>query len=64
MSQPIVKPVESNLDRLVMVEDTDERIAISPIGKKYRLAEMLVGVTPELIGGEYNWGEPVGKEVW
>jgi antitoxin MazE len=64
MSQPIINPVESNHDRLVIVEDTNEQIAISPIGKKYRLAELLVRVTPELIGGEYNWGEPVGKEAW
>ncbi|MFM2303840.1 MAG: hypothetical protein RLZZ135_1250, partial [Cyanobacteriota bacterium] len=28
------------------------------------LDELLEGVTPELIGGEYDWGTPVGKEVW
>jgi antitoxin component of MazEF toxin-antitoxin module len=64
MSQPVVNQVESNSDRLVIVKDVNQRMAISPTGKKYQLAKLLAGVTPELIGGEYNWGEPVGKEVW
>ena len=42
----------------------DNTIAISSVKKKYRLEELLVGVTPDLIDGEYNWDEPVGKEVW
>lgn len=42
----------------------DNTIAISSVKKKYRLEELLVGVTPELIDGEYNWCKPVGREVW
>ena len=42
----------------------DNTIAISSVKKKYQLEELLVGVTPELIDGEYNWDEPVGREVW
>jgi antitoxin MazE len=48
----------------VNIEVIDNKIVISPTRKKYRLDELLVGVTPELIEGEYDWGEPVGREVW
>jgi hypothetical protein len=64
MPQPIIEPVASNLDRLVVIEDTRARIAILPIGKKYRLTELLDEFTPELIGGASNWGEPVGRAGW
>jgi antitoxin component of MazEF toxin-antitoxin module len=64
MYQPVLNQVESNSDRLVVVKDVNQQIAISPTGKKYQLAQLLDGVTPELIGGEYNWGKLVGKEVW
>jgi methylated-DNA-protein-cysteine methyltransferase related protein len=32
--------------------------------KTYQLDELLVNITPEIMGGEYDWGQPVGKEVW
>jgi antitoxin MazE len=41
-----------------------DKITISPAKKKYQLDDLLIGVTPELIEGEYDWGQPVGKEVW
>jgi antitoxin MazE len=49
---------------VVNVEVIDNKVIISPRQKKYQLDELLVGVTPELIGGEYDWGAPVGREVW
>jgi hypothetical protein len=33
-----------------------------PIKRAYQLDELLSGVTPELIGGEYDWGESVGAK--
>jgi antitoxin MazE len=48
----------------VEIEIEGDKITISPIKKKYELDDLLTGVTPELIAGEYDWGEPVGKEVW
>jgi antitoxin MazE len=41
---------------VVNVEVIDNKVVISPAQKKYQLEELLVGVTPELIGGEYDWG--------
>jgi antitoxin MazE len=49
---------------VVNVEVIDNKVIISPRQKKYQLDELLVGVTPELIGGEYDWGAPVGREIW
>ena len=49
---------------VVNVEVVDNKVVISPRQKKYQLDELLVGVTPELIGGEYDWGAPVGREAW
>ena len=49
---------------VVNVEVVDNKVVISPRQKKYQLDELLVGVTPELIGGEYDWGAPVGGEIW
>jgi antitoxin MazE len=48
----------------VDIEVEGDRITISPVKKKYQLDDLLAGVTPELIGGEYDWGQPVGKEIW
>ncbi len=64
MSQPMVKLVEPTPDRLVIVEDANKKIVTSSIGNNYRLTELLVSVAAELIGGEYNWGKPVSKEIW
>ena len=32
--------------------------------RKWIEAELLKRVTPKMVGGEVDWGEPVGKEVW
>ena len=34
------------------------------VAKKYSLAQLLAGVTPENIHAEVDFGPPVGKEVW
>jgi antitoxin MazE len=31
--------------------------------KKWTEAELLRGVTPEMVGGEIDWGGPVGREI-
>lgn len=62
--QPIANKVGLTVGMAVAIEVVDNTVVISPIKRKYQLDELLVGVTPELIGGEYDWGEPVGAEVW
>ena len=43
-----------------------DSLTIRPVRtrKKWTEAELLKGVTPETAGGEIDWGDPVGKEVW
>jgi antitoxin MazE len=60
--QPLASEVGLTIGTVVNIEVVDKKIVISPVPKKYQLEELLVGVTPELIGGEYEWGSPVGAE--
>lgn len=46
------------------VEIRQDSIIIRPLRKRWSEAELLKGVTPEIAGGEIDWGRPVGKEVW
>ena len=39
-------------------------LIIKAAPRKYRLADLLKGVTSANRHGEINWGEPKGKEVW
>lgn len=41
-------------------------VVLTPVKKSKRLTleDMLKGVTPEVVGGEYDWGPPVGREIW
>ena len=62
--QPIANKVGFIAGMEVEIEIVDNTVVISPVKRKYQLDELLEGVTPELIGGEYDWGEPVGGELW
>jgi antitoxin MazE len=62
--QNVASKVGFTAGTMVLIEVVNDTIVISAAKKKYSLDELLEGVTPELIGGEYDWGEPVGKEVW
>jgi antitoxin MazE len=62
--QPVANKLGFTAGTVVTMEVVDNKIVISPVRKKYQLDELLAGITPESIEGEYDWGEPVGKEVW
>ena len=62
--QPIANAVGIEIGTVVDVKVVGNTIVISTVKKKHTLEDLLVGVTPELIGGEYDWGEPVGNEAW
>lgn len=50
---------------LVSVEIHADRLTIRPVRaarKRWSEAELLRGVTPKIIGGEVDWGKPVGTE--
>ena len=61
--QPLANEVGLTVGTEVTVEVVNNTIVISLVKRKYQLEDLLVGVTPELIGGEYDWGESVGKEI-
>jgi antitoxin MazE len=48
----------------VSVELHHGAIVVRPIRKKWTEADLLRGVTPDMVGGEIDSGGPVGKEVW
>ncbi len=62
--QQIATEVGLEIGTVVEVKVVDNNIVISTVKKKHTLEDLLIGVTPELIGGEYDWGEPVGNEAW
>jgi antitoxin MazE len=62
--QPVASKVGLTAGTVVSIEVVNNTIVVSLVKKKYSLDELLEGVTPELIGGEYDWGVSVGKEVW
>jgi antitoxin MazE len=47
----------------VSVEVRDDAFTVRPVRKKWTEAELLRGVTPDMVGGEIHWGDPVGKEI-
>jgi antitoxin component of MazEF toxin-antitoxin module len=56
-------------DQLLIVERVGEdevrlKRARAVPRRKYTLAQLLAGVTPENVHGEVDFGRPVGKEVW
>lgn len=41
-----------------------DSIILTPVRKEeYTLETMLKGVTPEMVGGELDWGPDVGSEI-
>jgi antitoxin MazE len=52
-------------NELVDLSIEKERIIITPINEReYSLKDLLDGVTENNLHGEFDTGEPVGKEIW
>lgn len=52
-------------NELVDLSIEKERIIITPINEReYSLKELLDGVTENNLHGEFDTGEPAGKEIW
>lgn len=57
--------VNLKLNELVDLSIDKDSIIITPIGEKeYSLEKLLKGVTKNNLHGEFDTGEPVGKEIW
>jgi antitoxin MazE len=48
----------------VEVEVREGTLVVTPVRKKFNLAELLAGVTPKNSHSETDWGEPQGEEAW
>lgn len=49
----------------VEVKVEGNRLVIEPAPRRrYTMAELLEGFTPDDQPGEVDWGPPVGREVW
>jgi antitoxin MazE len=51
-------------DFLDLQVENGNSIVITPAVKKYNLAELLAGITPENSHSEMDWGNPTGGEEW
>ncbi len=51
-------------DLLELQVENGDSIVMKPIAKKYDLAELLAGITPENRHSEVDWGNPAGGEEW
>lgn len=52
-------------NELVDLSIEKEKIIITPINEKeYSLKELLDKVTESNLHGEFDTGEPIGKEIW
>lgn len=60
----VMRAAHLNLDERVDVREESGRIVIEPLRyKKYDLAELVNGITPENLHEEIDFGRPVGKET-
>jgi len=59
------KEVGIGADTLVNVTLSDGKLVVSPIPRPaYTLEELLEGITPENLHGEWDTGPAVGRESW
>ena len=47
----------------VEVEAEGERIVITPVRRRYVLADLLEGVTPQAMREAFDWGPGRGREI-
>lgn len=60
-----IKEAGLRLDDSVDVSLNDGKIIVTPIKvKKYKLKELLSGITKKNIHAEVDAGKPVGNEIW
>lgn len=61
----ILEQVDLDTNSDVSISVTNDSIIIKKAAKKHiPLAERFADYTGEAQSGEYDWGEPQGKEVW
>ena len=66
LPKKVIEEAHLKLDEPLEITIKGKSIILTPVTKqkKITLDKMLKGVSPEDVGGEYDWGLPVGKEIW
>jgi antitoxin MazE len=66
LPQKVIKEANLKLDEPLNITVKGKSVVLTPVKKKQKitLENMLKNVTPEDVGGELDWGLPVGKELW
>lgn len=64
IAQNIAQQVNLEPGVAISLEVVGDRIVIVPQHQKYTLEKLLEGASPQDFDGEYDWGEPVGEEIW
>jgi antitoxin MazE len=65
LSASLMKEAHLTLDQRVSVKVLRGKIIIEPVNRKeYKLEELVAGITADNSHAEYDFGKPVGKEVW
>lgn len=60
----LVKAAYKDLSQNKNDMDTTSNDDITDAKPEYTLEELLAGASSEDFEGEYDWGEPVGEEIW
>lgn len=60
----IVEKIDLKEGTAISIDVSGNKIIVTPEKPKYTLEELLEGASQENFDGEYDWGEPVGEEVW
>ena len=60
----IVQQIDLKEGTTIEIEVTNNNIVITPKKIEYTLDDLLAEASKEDMTGEYDWGEPVGEEVW
>lgn len=62
LPKKVVQAARLNLNSQLEISMRGRSIILTPTGDKNTLESMLTGVTPGIVGGEYDWGSDVGAE--
>ncbi len=65
LPKPLLEQVGLKEGAEVDVKVEGNRLVIEPVRpRRYTMAELLEGFTPDDKPGEVDWGPPAGREVW
>lgn len=64
LPQAIAQQVGFTEGALISLSVEGNRLVLSPTRPKYRLDDLLAGITPDMQHDEVDWGSLEGEEVW